>query len=261
MPEYTKHEEGSFSWADLATTDVSAARDFYTGVFGWDVEETPIPGGGAYYMFKREGKDVCAAADQQPDERNMGIPAHWNSYFTVADVDQSAKVAEAAGGSIIAPPFDVMDVGRMSVIADPAGAVFCLWQPRTNIGAQVMNEPNTLGWTECASPDVEKVRGFYTEVLGATTEDMDMGEGKVYTLFKIGDDNVAGLMAVDPESMPPSWTVYFDVADCDATVDKAKSLGAQVFFGPESMDMAGRIAILADPQGAVFGVIQPAERN
>ena len=256
MPEFTKHQEGSFSWADLSTTDVAAANDFYRGIFGWDVEALPIPDG-AYYMFRINGKDVCAASDQQEAERNAGVPPHWNIYFTVDDVDQRAKVAESAGGTVVVPAFDVMDVGRMAVIADPAGAMFCLWQPRTNIGAQLMGDPNTLSWAECSSPDPSKVKEFYAEVLGVKTEDMDMGEGKFYTLFKLGDNSIAGLMEVPPDMMPPNWMCYFNVDDCDALVDKAKSLGAQVFMGPETVPMAGRLAVMADPQGAPFGVIQP----
>ena len=258
MPEFTKHEEGTFSWADLATSDVAAATDFYTQIFGWDVDSQEIPGGGMYHMFKINGKDVAAASDQQENERSAGIPPHWNVYFTVEDVDQRAKVAESVGGTVIAQPFDVMDVGRMAVVSDPAGAVFCLWQPRTNIGAQLLGDSNTLSWAECSTTDVEKVRSFYTEVLGLSTEDMDMGEGKSYTLLKRGDQSVAGMMNVDPATMPPMWMAYFNVDDCDATVEKAKSLGGQVYYGPETVEMAGRIAILADQQGAAFGVITPA---
>lgn len=259
MPEFTKHEEGTFSWADLATTDVAAATDFYKQIFGWAVSAEEIPGGGMYYMFKIDGKDVAAASDLQENERNMGVPPHWNAYFTVEDVDQSAKVAESAGGSVVAPPFDVMDVGRMAVIADPNGAMFCLWQPRTNIGAQLMGDDNTLGWAECMAPDRAKAVAFYNEVLGTSSEDFDMGVSSAYTVLKVGDTSIAGVMEPNPNAagMPPAWLVYFNVADCDETAGKVKSLGGQTFMEPTTIEMAGRVAVVSDPQGAAFGLLEP----
>ena len=258
MPEHTRHEEGMFSYSDLATTDVEAATRFYVDLFGWHVEEAPLPEGGVYVMFTKEGKSVAAAAEQQPDQRAQGVPPMWNTYFTVTDVDQRTKQAEASGGTILAPPFDVMDVGRMSVIADPNGAVFCLWEARTHIGASLMNEPNTLGWTELMAPDVDKARAFYTEVLPWTPQDMDMGDAGTYTIFNVGDKAACGMYQSPPgmESMT-YWMVYFEVADCDATVERVRSLGGQVHMDPTSAEGVGRFAALGDPQGAMFGVIQP----
>ena len=121
VPEFTKHEPGTFSWVDLSTSDLDAAIALYTDIFGWEVDKQDIPGG-VYAIFRVNGKDVAAASPQRPDEQ--GVPPHWNVYITVDDAEQTAKQAEALGGTIVAPAFDVMEFGRMAVIADPTGAVF-----------------------------------------------------------------------------------------------------------------------------------------
>ncbi|MGH2807027.1 MAG: VOC family protein [Actinomycetota bacterium] len=147
MPEYTRHDEGTFSWADLSTTDTDAARRFYSAVFGWELDVQQIPeeaGGGVYIVAKRNGKDVCAIQEQRADQRDAGVPPMWNAYFTVEDVDTKAKEIEANGGTVHAPPFDVMTAGRMTVAQDPTGGFFSLWQAKDTIGAYVLAEPNTL---------------------------------------------------------------------------------------------------------------------
>jgi uncharacterized protein len=260
MTEHTRHQEGAFSWADLSTTDVDAAKSFYTAVFGWEIEDQPIPedaGGGVYCMARVRGKDVCAIQELRKDQLDSGMPPIWTTYFSVEDVDLKAKEVEAAGGSLMMPPFDVMEAGRMTVAADPTGAMFCLWQAKDMIGAYVTNEPNTLGWAECYTPDVEKARDFYTHVLGWTFTETDMGEAGIYTVFAIGDKSVAGLMEPPMEGMPALWNIYFDVEDCDATVEKVKANGGNVLMDPATVPQAGRFAFVTDGQGAAFGVLDP----
>ncbi|MDQ3877835.1 MAG: VOC family protein, partial [Actinomycetota bacterium] len=129
MPEITKHVETMFSYADLSTTDLEAAKAFYTGLFGWNLEDVPMgEDGGTYTMFNKNGKITAAASLQQEQQREAGVPPMWNVYFTVYDLDARTKEAERAGGSIHAGPFDVFDAGRMGVIADPTGGVLCVWQ-------------------------------------------------------------------------------------------------------------------------------------
>jgi predicted enzyme related to lactoylglutathione lyase len=259
MPQIDKHVETMFSYSDLQTTDLEAAKTFYTKLFGWSVDEQPMGEGQVYAMFKKDGKTTGAASLQQPQQRDMGVPPMWTTYFTVYDVDSRTKEAERAGGTIHAEPFDVFDAGRMSVIQDPNGAVFALWQPKENIGAEVMNEPNTLTWTECAARDTDKGRAFYTEVFGWTYEEMDMGDGNKYTLFKKDgvESPVCGLMPLQMEGMPSFWLIYFSVESCDDTAAKAKELGADIKNPPTDIPNVGRFAIIADPQGATFGVLQP----
>ncbi len=256
MPEITSHKEGTFSYSDLQTSDLDGATRFYTDLFGWEIEDAPMSEdpGDIYRMFTKNGKAVCAASKQRPDQAEAGVPPMWNVYFSVSDVDTKAKEAEAAGGTVHMQPFDVFDAGRMAVIADPAGAFFCLWQPKENIGANVMNEPNTLTWAECGSTDVEKSKAFYTQLLGWTSEDRDMGPGGMYTVFSGHDQYSAGLMK---SQMPMSyWAIYFAVEDCKAMTEKVRAGGGQIMMDSEAIPEVGTISVVTDPQGAMFGMIE-----
>src|SRR4051812_38012432 len=121
MGERTSYPPGTFSWAELATGDAAEAKAFYTSVFGWDYEDNPIPGDGVYSMATRDGGYVAALFDSDQ-------PPHWSCYVTVASADEAAALASEHGADVMAEPFDVMDVGRMAVIADPTGAALCLWE-------------------------------------------------------------------------------------------------------------------------------------
>ena len=256
MPQVDSFEVGAFCWAELATSDEVAARDFYSGVFGWDVDVSEIPGG-TYTVFLQGGRSVAAAGQQREEEAAQGIPPHWNLYVSVDDADAYANKAASAGGSVIAPAFDVMEFGRMAVIADPTGAMLGLWQPKAMAGYGVINDPGTAGWHELMTPDVEKARAFYSELFGWTVDEYPMPRG-TYSVFRAGEDNRGGAMPT-PEDLGnlAVWTVYFDVEDCDATVEKIKSSGGRVDYGPEFTETVGRYASVADPQGVAFAVITP----
>jgi predicted enzyme related to lactoylglutathione lyase len=250
MPERTEYAPGTPSWVDLNTTDESAAKRFYGELFGWTYEDNPVGDDAVYSIAKLRGRDVAAVSGMPPGA--PGIPPHWNSYVTVANVDASTGLVESAGGSVMAPPFDVMDVGRMSVVADPAGAVFNLWQAKSHIGASLVNEAGTFSWNELLTPDPTKVADFYTRVLGWTASPTP---GMEYTEFKLNGESIAGAMKPPMDGIPPVWTIYFSTDDTDATVAKAQSMGAAVFQPPTDIP-PGRFAVLADPQGAMFNVIK-----
>jgi uncharacterized protein len=261
MPQINSFDSGRFCWADMTTTDPGAAKTFYSSLFGWEIEDMPLPEGGTYSMATVNGRRVGALSEQMEQERSQGIPPHWNVYVSVDDVDTYAKRAEAAGGTTLMAPFDVMDSGRMAVVADPTGAVFCMWQPKEDPGFGLINEPGAMDWNELLSGDPEKARAFYTELFDWKAESMAMGEGPdagEYTVFSLGETPVAGLMKT-PEGMemPPSWTVYYNVADADATAGRVTELGGQIYFGPHFMETVGKFATCADPQGAVFAIIEP----
>lgn len=262
MPEINSFDNGQFCWAELATTDTAAAKSFYSSLFGWEIEDADIPGGGVYSMFTIGGRYVGAASDQQEQERSQGVPPHWNLYVSVDDADAFVKRAEAAGGTVLAPAFDVMDAGRMAVLADPTGAVVSLWQAGQHRGFGLVHEPGSWDWSELMTPDVEKAKAFYTETFG-----WDAGEyptpdtqGHTYTMFTKGDTQIAGLMGnpAGMESTPPHWMVYYKVADIDGSLAKLKELGGQVYFGPQTVETVGTFATCADPQGAAFSLIEPA---
>jgi predicted enzyme related to lactoylglutathione lyase len=255
VAEFTRHEPGTFSWADLNTSDLDAAIDLYTDLFGWDVAKEPVSDGSIYAMFRLNGKDVAAASTLREDQ--PGVPPHWNVYVTVTDAEQTAKQAEAAGGSIAAPAFDVMEFGRMAVIADPTAAMFCVWEPKTNIGAHVLGEAGALSWTELMTNDTEKAGAFYAELFGY--ELTPFGPDGSYTVFTKGEAQIAGLMKSPTDDIPPYWGVYFATEDVDGVTEKVRAAGGQVFMEPADMPEVGRVAALADPQGAPFGVVNPPQ--
>jgi predicted enzyme related to lactoylglutathione lyase len=257
VSEYSSHAPGTFSWPELSTSDQKAGVAFYRDLFGWDVNESPIGPTETYSMFQMRRKSVAAAYTMRPEERQAGAPPHWNMYVTVTSADDSVTRAQELGAKVFAPPFDVMDVGRMAVLQDPAGAVFHVWEPKKHIGAEILNEPGALCWTELTTRDTKASEAFYTKLFGWTPKHSAPSAGMEYTEFSIGDRPSIGMMAMPaqmPAHVPSYWMPYFQVADCDATTAKAKGLGAKLMVGPQDISKTGRFAILQDPQGAVFAV-------
>jgi predicted enzyme related to lactoylglutathione lyase len=245
----TEHAPGLFSWVDLTNNDAEGAKAFYGGLFGWEFEDSEIPGGGFYSMGKIDGERVAAIPPATD-----GVPPHWNSYVTVESADATAAKAEELGGTIVEPPFDVMEAGRMAVIQDPTGATLCVWEPREAIGAGRVNEPGCLTWNELYSPDPAAAVAFYEGLFGWSSEEMDTGEGNpAYSVLRNGDRMNGGAMQTQP-AQPPSWLPYFVVEDRDAACARVEELGGKAWVRRD-VGM-GKIAILSDPQGAPFAVFE-----
>ena len=251
---------GRFCWVDLGTSDTADAKRFYTGMFGWTFEDRPIGNGAFYTMLFSGGRSVAALYQQDAQQHAMGIPPNWLSYISVESADRTAEQVGGLGGTVLDGPFDVLDVGRMTVIQDPAGAVVALWEPRRHQGAEVVDEPNALAWNELETTDPERAAAFYGGLLGWVAERARYGEVD-YTLFKQGEQMKGGMMAIQPEwgPVPPHWLVYFGVTDCDASAADAERLGGTVSVPPTDVLGVGRFAMIRDPQGAVFAVIKFAE--
>jgi len=263
MPDIDALPPGTFSWPELATTDRPAGVAFYRSLFGWDVNDMPVGPNDTYTMFQMRGREVGAAATLRPEERQHGVPPHWNSYVTVASADETAKRAQALGGRVLAPPFDVMDAGRMAVLQDPTGAVFQVWEPKQHVGTRIQREPGSLCWTELVTTDTKAAQTFYTSLFGwaAKTGGAQPDE---YTEFSVNGVPGAGMMAIRPEwgpNIPAHWTPYFQVSDCDASAAKARALGAEVGVPPTDIPNVGRFAMLADPQGAKFASFTPGRAS
>src|SRR5262249_14999319 len=153
MASVDKHPAGAFCWIELATTDQKAAKSFYTSLFGWSVTDTPMGPDDFYSIFKLKGREVAAGYTLRKDQRERGVPVHWSLYIAVDNADQAAAKAIEAGGKILMPAFDVMDAGRMAVIHDPTGAVFCIWQPKKSPGIGIAGENGALCWADLSTPD------------------------------------------------------------------------------------------------------------
>jgi predicted enzyme related to lactoylglutathione lyase len=255
MSERTSYTPGTPCWVELGTPDIEATAAFYGQLFGWEIPELPNSAElGGYRRAKKDGKDVAGVAPLMQE----GQPPAWTSYISVEDADATAAAVKEAGGSVIAEPMDVMDLGRMAIFADPTGAVFGVWQPGTFPGAGLVNEPGALAWNELGTRDPDAAKAFYGAVFGWGTRDNDMGEMGTYTEWLRGEDSIGGMMDVSgrlPDEIPAHWLVYFAVENTDAALETVKSSGGGVSFGPIDIP-AGRFAIVTDPHGAAFAVIQ-----
>jgi len=250
VPEFTDYMAGTPSWIDLGSPDVAVSTAFYGKLFGWKAEDQGEQAG-HYTMFSLRGKHVGAVSPLQP-----GQPPAWTTYVSVDDADVTVKAARDAGATVLLEPMDVMTAGRMAVLMDPAGAVISIWQPRDHLGAQLANEPGSFCWNELASRDIDTAKRFYDAVFGWEGETSAYAGG-TYTEFKRDGRTIGGMMEMGadwPAEVPPHWTVYFAVEDCDQSASRAQELGGSIAMQPTTIP-AGRFATLVDPQGARFSVI------
>ncbi len=254
MSERTSYPPGTPSWVDLGTPDPAAASEFYSGLFGWEIMEGP-PETGGYRMCMLRGQPVAGLGPQQSTE----MPPWWTTYISVHSADETAAAIVADGGAIIVEPMDVLDVGRMAVATDSGGAVFSIWQPRSHVGAGLVNEPGTLCWNELNTRHPVQHVAFYDAVFDWTARRSE--EPMPYVEFQLHGRSVAGLMEMTddfPPDMPDSWSVYFAVADCDASAAKVAELGGTVVVPPTDIP-PGRFAVCVDPQGATFSILALTE--
>jgi uncharacterized protein len=256
MTTVDKHEPGTFCWVELSTTDIKAGRGFYESLLGWKAQAQPAGEMGEYLVFTLADGRAAAGGYEQPErERSMGFPPHWNLYIYSDDVDKTVAKATESGGNAIVPGMDTPN-GRMAVVADPTGAMFCVWQSDSMPGWAVRDEHGSFSWPELISNDVDRAGKFYADVFEWTIRQESMGDGPPYTLFHKGDRDVGGLFPPPMPEIPNSWTVYFDVASAADTVAKAKGLGAQVIVEPMAIPDVGTFSTISDPTGAVFAILE-----
>jgi predicted enzyme related to lactoylglutathione lyase len=254
MGERTRYEPGTFCWVGLATSDPDSAKAFYSGLFGWRAEDLGAGAAGTYTMLRQGGQDVAILYMQQPEARAAGAPPHWTSYISVEDADATAaRAGELGGAAVFRAPFDVLDAGRVAAIRDPTGAIVSLWQPRSRIGATLVNDVGALCWNELATPDVERAKSFFAELLGWDYKPDDSG----YTsIINAGRPNGGMREQTEQErGTPPSWLAYFTVESADEAARQAERLGGRTLL-PTTEIRGGRFALIADPQGAPVAVFE-----
>ena len=282
MAERDGYIPGVPCWIDTSQPDPEAAVDFYRGLFGWEFEDTMPPDSeGKYFIGRIRGGDVAAVSSLPQGGPPM---ATWNTYICVQNADEAASKAVDAGGKAMVEPFDVMDAGRMAVLADPEGAVFCVWQAKQHKGARIVNEHGSLNFNGLNTRDAEAAKRFYGAVFGWQTL-AQPGGFELWTLPGYGDylernspglrqriaemggtpgfeDVVASIQPIadDQGDAPAHWSVQFAVDDADAIARKATELGGKVLVPPFDAPWA-RITGIADPGGAAFLASQFAPEN
>jgi uncharacterized protein len=248
MPDMTSYDHGVPSWVDIGTPDLAASLGFYGNLLGWEGQDMGEEAG-HYTIVSKGGKQVAAISPAQDPG-----PPRWTTYVNVDDADAVTKKAEAAGGTVIVTPMDVMTAGRMAIFADRTGAVIAVWQANDHKGAQLINEPGAFTWSELSTSDLAKSKAFYSEVFG-----WGWGGADEYAEAQVGGRTIGGVMprpAEMPAEVPDSWLVYFGTADVDADAKKAGDLGATVIVPPTDIPSTGRFAVFLDPQGAAFALFK-----
>jgi uncharacterized protein len=249
--------------------DPQAAAAFYSDLLGWETEDLmPEDHPGSYVLGRVRGRHAAAIVSEH------GAPAPpepvWTTLIWVESADETAAKAAELGGTVIAQPFDSPGGGRQAVLADPAGAVFSVWEPRERRGAEVVNEPGAWSMSGLSTSDPEGAKRFYTQLFGWDTRSFVMGGAEI-TMFTVpgyvgGEphqpvprDVVAVMIPSSAgEDAPAAWTVDFWVADVDAAVSKLSEAGGEVVAPPNDMGGTGlRQAVVRDPQGAPLTLTQP----
>jgi predicted enzyme related to lactoylglutathione lyase len=257
MTSAQNHPAGSFCWIELSTSDQNAAKKFYSTLLGWTPNDNPMGPGEFYTIFRLNGRDAAAAYTSTKQEREQHVPPHWNLYIAVDNADEAAAKAAQAGGKVMAPAFDVMDVGRMAVVQDPTGAVVCLWQSKKESGLGAIGQDGAFCWADLSTPDPQSAGKFYSQLLGWKLE-TGANDPSGYLHIRNGEKHIGGIPPAEhrPPGTPAHWMLYFQVADVEASTDKAKQMGAKVYMPPRKMEGVGTWAVIADPQGAVFALFK-----
>jgi uncharacterized protein len=253
MSKIESYAPGYFCWAELASSDTAAAKQFYSDLFGWTAVDMPMPEG-VYTLFKAGGEDVAAVCAAQP-----GHPTNWGIYFSVASADDAAARVTEAGGKILAGPFDAHDAGRMAIAQDPTGTTFSLWQARRSIGATYAGDMGKVVWPELATPDPAAAVAFYTHLFGWTSKPDTGIADAPYIEWNHNGKAIGGLLPMRGEEwkgIPPHWLIYITVADCEERAARAKAIGGNLRVPPCDIPNVGRFSIVNDPQGGTFAIIQ-----
>lgn len=256
MSEVITHAPGTVCWVELGTTDSAAARSFYQALFGWNANEVSMESA-TYTLLEKDGHDVGGIYDLQDEQKAQHVPPHWMLYTAVEDVDATVAKAQSNGGTVVAEPMDIPNVGRMAVLQDPEGAAFAVMQLTEHPGLGEKDAPGTLCWTELSARDTEGAKAFYGALFGWDARATETPSGP-YTLFSLDGTDVGGMVHMNEAwgNMPAAWMPYFGIADLDAARERVPQLGGEVATEPIAAEGVGRFAVVQDPQGAFISIIQ-----
>jgi predicted enzyme related to lactoylglutathione lyase len=243
----TPWPNGTPCWVDYGAADLDATKTFYTSLLGWEY----VGGGpefGGYLTATVNGEQAAGLGPHQ----DPNDPPRWTTYFAADDAAATAARITEAGGTVLVEPMEVGPMGTMVIALDPQGNPFGLWQSGLNTGVRIHNEPGALAWNEAAVDDPEGARAFYSAVFGFRFDEMPDSGG--YATFTNSDHPLGGLGGHQTGS-PKGWTTCFAVADTDAAVSTTEAAGGKVTMAPTDTEF-GRFAVLEDPWGAPFSVMQ-----
>ncbi|MBA2809553.1 VOC family protein [Streptomyces sp. KM273126] len=249
---------GTPCWVSLMVHGMAATQDFYGALFGWEFRPGPQQLG-PYVRALLDGHEV-AGIGQLPSDRHL--PIAWTPYLASADVDKTAAMVRHCGGTVGVGPLDAADAGRMAIASDSSGAVFGIWQAAAHLGTAVAGVPGTPAWNELFTRDAIGVAKFYETVFGYEEESLAAADVDYVTL-RVEGRPVAGIHGVGrslPRDRGPHWLTSFEVADTDEAVTRVTGLGGHL-LKPARDTPHGRVATVADPEGAVFSLVHTLVRT
>jgi uncharacterized protein len=251
--------QGTPCWIDVMVDDATKARAYYSELFGWDIQDGPEEAGG-YLMAMKGGRPAAGIGQKMPGQE--GMPSAWTTYLAADSADAVAQKVTAAGGQLVAPPFDVLDAGRMAIAVDPTGAAFGVWEAKAMTGAGIHNVDGTYCWNELHTRDYDKAKDFYAQVFDYSYAEIGDGATMAYSTFTLpgGEASVGGINddTKFPGEGPAYWLTWFEVDDVDASGAKATELGGTILMGPDDTPF-GRMTIVQGPQAETFGIINTTQ--
>ncbi|WP_037731775.1 VOC family protein [Streptomyces megasporus] len=256
MTETARVPQGAPCWVTLLAPHLEAARHFYGELLGWHYRPGS-QGLGPYEVALSEGVPVAGLGEARDSLRAF---AAWTAYFAADSVDVVAGRVRERGATVAVGPVR-FGAGRVAWAADPAGAVFGIWEGAATPGWRVGGRVNGPAWLELMTRDAFAAALFYGEVFGWDLADPDRYDIRYEhdrVILRIDKETVAGLSGGAVEDAPdprirPHWHVHFRVEDVEASAAKAASLGAEV-VSPPAESPTGRLAVIRDPQGALFSI-------
>lgn len=247
---------GRFVWYELITTDIEAAKAFYTNVVGWGTGHVSMPGA-AYTLFTVRELPVSGLISLPEDARRMGAKPRWLGYVGVDDVVAATDRVKQLGGAVHVPPRDIPNVGRFSIVADPQMATLALLEPLQPSQERHVepDTPGRVGWHELLAADRRKALAFYSELFGWQKVEDNVGARGMYQLFSAGGQTIGGIVAKAKMAPVPFWLYYLNVEDIDAAAERVKVGGGQMLNGPSEVPGGNWIVHCTDPQGAIFALV------
>ena len=216
---------------------------FYGTLVGWTAQE--VPGAPGHRLLQYGGKTV-ASVQQIADGSDVWIPC-----FSVESIERTTADAIVLGAAVV-DKADIAGLARLATLRDRDGAMFGLWQPAPHQGAELTDEVGSVWWIEVLSHDLPAAREFYGRLFGWSTVERSFEPFDIYTVFTRGDVQEAGMLQIgDDFRVSPRWNSIFAVDDCDAALERAKTLGGSTEF-VHTVPKHGRIGGLTDSGGAVF---------
>ncbi len=246
------HRKGMLAWVELSTSSLDDAHAFYIALFGWSHKDNRLSSGQAFCILSCEGNEFGSMYETQEG------PPGWMVYFRTEDLDETLESVERLQGRILTGPHTIGDAGRMAVCADPAHAVFSLWEPHTHPGMQKMGIPGLPAWIELATHDIEKVQEFYCDLFGWETRTTHFPGVGTYLMFTKDGRNVAGgiQFTESDTDLPPYWLIYFSVRSIEGTLMTARALGGRLILPSTDVEGVGKFALIQDPVGGLFACIE-----